>query len=131
MVKTGEMVALVSPWWCCCCPWLSISTSLTCCCPAADSAGMTAVNGLSAVWRITLVAMALHCDPAAVVSCGTIRAAEVLVVVEEMAESGCGPGWLMPLLPGRAEQSLVCGKTERGPEKVWTVVVEVSAKLGL
>lgn len=94
------------------------------------------MNGLSAVWRITLVAMALHCDPAAVVSCGTIRAAEVLVVVvvlvvEEMAESGCGPGWLMPLLPGRAEQSLVCGKTERGPEKVWTVVVEVSAKLGL
>ena len=103
-----------------CCPWFSASTSLTCC--PVESGGMWAVNGLSAVWRMTLVAMALHCDPA-VVSWVNGEAGEVMV-------PGCKPVWLA-FLPGRAEQSLGCGKTDRGPEGVWTVVVGVSAKLGL
>src|SRR4029434_1559806 len=67
------------------------------------------------------VAMALHCDPA-VVSWVNGEAGEVMV-------PGCKPVWLA-FLPGRAEQSLGCGKTDRGPEGVWTVVVGVSAKLG-
>lgn len=120
---TGDIVT-ATPLASGCCSWFSVSTSLACC--PVESGGMWAVNGLSAVWRMTLVAMALHCDPAT----GSWEKGGAGFPREEVTVPGCKPTWLA-FLPGKAEHSLGCGKTDRGPEKVWTVVVEVSAKLGL